>query len=144
MYSVYSNYLDPLINAEIVKLTKNDKPSEILDGIRYAYSKGIIGVLNNVRIISSSIADDEDYYEIIWRSQKLIEWLQWVNKNIVLIIGKETYRTIQVRVRIATSMLNKLVEENLITTKNAIKIHLNLVENVGRETMSIVNEDLPF
>ena len=143
MISVYSNYLDPLINAGIVNLTENPKFSEVYDQLRNAYNQGVKGILNNTRMISP-IADSEDYYCIIWQHERCIKWLQWVNEKITLCIGKENYQTLSVRLRIATSMLNNLVNDHLIKTTDAIDIHLNLAENLERETISLVNEDLPF
>lgn len=143
MISVYSNYLDPLINAGIVNLTKNPKFSEVYDQLRNAYNQGVKGILNNTRMISS-IAGSEDYYCIIWQHERCVKWLQWVNEKVTLCIGKEDYRTLSVRLRIATAMLNNLVNDHLIKTTDAIDIHLNLAENLERETISLVNEDLPF
>lgn len=143
MISVYSNYLDPLINAGIVNLTENPKFSEVYDQLRNAYNQGVKGILNNTRMISP-IAGSEDYYCIIWQHERCIKWLQWVNEKITLCIGKEDYRTLSVRLRIATAMLNNLVNDHLIKTTDAIDMHLNLAENLEREVISLVNEDLPF
>ena len=39
---------------------------------------------------------------------ELRNWLQWVNRNIVLNMGLDSHDTIMVKLRIATCMLNKL------------------------------------
>lgn len=149
MYSVYSNYLNPLVSAEIVNLTE-DKANAIYEQMRVAYNKGITSILDNVRMISP-IAEGEDYYEvlddfynIIHQNEESINWLHWVNEKITLNIGKECYTTLDVRVRIATSMLNKLVDKELIRLEDAILIHLNLTENLRMETWIVITEDLPF
>lgn len=143
MFSVYSNYLDPLKEAGIVDLTDNPKPSEIYNQLRNAYNQGVEGILDNIRMIAP-IEEGEDYYDIIQQHDSFKRWLHWVNKKITLEIGKETYRTLGVRLRIATGMLNNLVDNHIMSITAGINIHLNLVENVERETSLVTNEDLPF
>lgn len=80
----------------------------------------------------------------VWECQEwkeLHRWLVWVNRNIVLNLGLDSYETVGVKLRIATSMLNKIKTLDNITK---IEIHLNLTRNVWNEQRIIEVEDLPF
>lgn len=140
MISVYSHYLEPLG----VDCT-NKKPSEIYDSLRNTYNQGVTTILNNTRVfvMNDDEVDDEVLYEI-WRNDSLLDLLRWVNKKIVLTLGVADYRTIGVRMRIATGMLNKLVYEDKISMKIGACIHNNFVTTINREISAINTEDLPF
>lgn len=140
--SVFSKYLDPLREGNLICLTDDPKCSEIYDALRIAYNQGAVGVAYTTRMIAP-ISDDEDNYDIIeevWRNKELQEWLEWVNRKITLCIGIESYQTLGVRLRIATTKLDKL---NL-PFKIGAKIHYYLCNNVWNENELIINEDLPF
>ena len=139
MISIFSNYLDPLFgeNNEQEFL----KPSEVHDQLRIAYNQGAKGILNNVRIIS--VGNDDDDYDIICESfsnPEFRKWINWVNKKITLEMGKEDYRTIDVRLRIAVNMFNKLS----LPKKISYKVYFNLIDNIKWEMSAINTEDLPF
>lgn len=140
MCSIFSQYLLPLgVNNE------NSKPSEIYANLRIAYNQGAKGILDNAKVFT--LGDDEVDYDIlyeIWRKKELQNLLQWVNKKIVLILDIADYRTIGVRMRIATGMLNKLVKEGIISDKLSHKIHTNFVTTINGELSKINTEDLPF
>ena len=140
MISVYSHYLDPLgIDCA------NMKPSEVYDSLRIAYNQGVTAILENTRVFAMN--DGEVDYDIIyeiWRNTYLKDLLKWVNKKIVLHLGISDYRTIGVRMRIATGMLNKLVYEDKISIKIGACIHNNFVTTVNDELSAINTEDLPF
>jgi len=142
MYSIFSNYLDPLYgDSEQVLL----KPSKVYDRLRIAYNQGVEGILDNTRIIS--VGNDDDDYDIIcesFRNEDFKVWIKWVNKKITLELGKLDYRAIDVRLRIATNMLNKIVWNYPCFKKIAFKVHFNLIDNVKREISAIYTEDLPF
>lgn len=138
MISIFSNYLDPL-KGESVQIF--EKPSDTYTQLRNAYNQGVTGILDNIRIIS--VGNDDDDYDIICESfanSEFRDWIRWVNRKITLELGKEDYRTIDVRIRIATGMFNKL---NL-PKKIAFKVHFNLTDNIKREMSAINTEDLPF
>ena len=140
MISVYSHYLEPLG----VDCT-NKKPSELYDSLRNAYNQGVTTILDNTRVfvMNDDEVNDEVLYEI-WRNDSLRDLLRWVNKKIVLTLGVADYRTIGVRMRIATGMLNKLVYENRVSIKIGADIHNNFVTTINREISAINTEDLPF
>lgn len=140
--SVFSKYLDPLREENLICLTDNPKVSEIYEQLRIAYNQGSVGVLNTTRMIAP-ITDDEDNYDVIeevWRNKDLQTWLQWVNKNITLRIGLISYVTLGVCLRIATSMLNKID----LPFKMSSKIHYYLCNNARNEHSLYIDEDLPF
>lgn len=140
--SVFSKYLDPLREGNLICLTDDPKCSEIYDALRIAYNQGAVGVAYTTRMIAP-ISDDEDNYDIIeevWRNKELQEWLEWVNRKITLCIGIESYQTLGVRLRIATTKLDKLS----LPFKIGAKIHYYLCNNVWNENELIINEDLPF
>ena len=140
MYSVFSNYLQPLgVNCEVIK------PSEIYNRLRIAYNQGVEGILESTRMITSG-NEDEDYQIIItvWSNKELHEILKWINRKITLIIGIADYRTIDVRIRIAANRLDKLVNSSSISSRLNLIIFGNLISNVRQELSLINTEDLPF
>ena len=119
--SVFSNYLDAIG----VKNGPNVKPSEIYDQLRIAYNQGVKGIIECERIFVPQNGDEIDYdilYEI-WRNERLHGILTWVNKKIVLVLGIADYRTIGVRMRIATAMLNKIVYEGHLSEGQEVALH---------------------
>lgn len=145
MHSVFSNYLEPLIEARIV-LTEPKKPSDIYNRLRIIYNQGVKGILNNTRLMVLSSDGDVDYdllYEI-WRNEHLSKLTQWINENITLSLGIDNYITINVKLRIATGMLNNLVNKGLVSSISAIQYHDRLVSNVRNEVSILLTEDLPF
>ena len=140
MASIFSNYLTPLgVNDE------NSKPSVVYNHLRIAYNQGVKGILENTRIFTSENdeVNDEILYEI-WRNENLHNILIWVNEKITIMLGIADYRTIGVRMRIATGMLNKLVYEKKLSDKLGKKIHDNFVTTINGELSAINTEDLPF
>jgi hypothetical protein len=140
--SVFSNYLDAIG----VEIGTNTKPSEIYDQLRIAYNQGVKGIVECERIFVPQNEDEVDYdilYEI-WRNERLHDILMWVNKKIILFLGIADYRTIGVRIRIATAMLNKIVYEGHLSEKLADRIHNNFISSLNREICAINTQDLPF
>lgn len=140
--SVFSNYLDAIG----VKNGPNVKPSEIYNQLRIAYNQGVKGIIECERIFVPQNGDEIDYdilYEI-WRNERLHGILTWVNEKIVLMLGLADYRTIGVRMRIATAMLNKIVYEGYLSEKIADRIHYNFVSSLNDEISAINTQDLPF
>lgn len=140
--SVFSKYLDPLCEENLICLTDNPKTSEIYEQLRIAYNQGSVGVLNTTRMIAP-ITDDEDNYDIIeevWRNKDLQSWVRWVNRNITLQIGLISYVTLGVCLRIAVGMLNKID----MPVKISSKIHYYLCNNARNEHLLYLNEELPF
>lgn len=139
MNSIFSNYLTPL-GVD----TEGMKPSDVYNQLRIAYNQGVEGILLNTRMFClESDKDDELLYEI-WRNKDLSNIVVWINKKITLTLGLSDYRTIGVRLRIATGMLNKLVAEGKLSKDFCIRMHDNFVKTINSEISAINTEDLPF
>jgi hypothetical protein len=69
--------------------------------------------------------------------RKLVEW---VNYNIVRTIDIDNLKTINVKLRIATGMLNKIDLDQI----SKIEIHSNLTRNIHTEYYAILESELPF
>jgi len=136
MNSVFSDYEPIMANC-----TQETKPSEIYNQLRIAYNQGAKGILDCTRIFIPYYEQEEcDILYEIWRNPALRAIVRWINQKIVLELGIAKYQTINVRLRIATGMIN-----NLNLSKNlAISIHSHLVKNIQREMGLINTEDLPF
>ena len=149
MISVFSNYLEPLREAGLICLTDDQKPSEIYDQLRIAYNQGSIGVKHNTRLFVPYYEQDpddfdDDLYYKVRQNPPLMELISWFNSKFIPEMPSMSYLTIQVRVRIFVSKLNKLVNEGLVDKEVAIKVHLNLVDTLKEEYELLVNEELPF
>lgn len=138
--SVFSNYLS------LLKVTKDAdlKPTEVYDLLRIAYNQGV-SVVDSVEMFKLHKEGDEDdvIYEICINPD-LRQVVRWVNERIVLTLGIADYRTIGVRLRIATGMINKLVHEGKIPKGVGILIHQALVTNLNDEICAINTQGLPF
>lgn len=141
MISVYSHYLDPITG----EIDAFEKPSTTICRLRNAYNQGVEGILQNARVfaLNDGEVDDEILYEI-WRNEYLHDILVWINKKIVILLDIADYRTIGVRMRIATGRLNKLVYEGKLSEKLNRKIYNNFVTTINGEISAINTEDLPF
>lgn len=90
--------------------------------------------------------DFEILYKICTNS-KLRKLLNWINTNIVeyyIINGESSLKTVNVRVRIATGMLNNLFMDEVIGEWLARLIHENFTENLQQLQTDIRNDGLPF
>lgn len=136
MFSIFSNYL-ALLGA---KITAEMKISDIYNEMRIIQSRR--KVLSECPRVFLSGNEEEDFDAIyaICTIPDLRDLLKWVNQNIILLIGIIDYRTIDVRIRIFTGMLNKInMDKNI-----ALQIHQNVTSNVRQERSDLDTEDLPF
>ena len=134
MYSIFSDY-EPIMG----KNCEETKPSKIYDRLRNVYNQGGEGVLSNTRMFLGT-ADECDILYKIWENSDLQRVCKWAMKKIVLEIGKATYETIDVRLRIFSNMLDKVPISNLLR----IQLQTTFVQNVRWEMSNINVEDLPF
>lgn len=65
---------------------------------------------------------------------------EWILDNILCELGRASYLTIGVLLRIATSKLNKLD----LTKEEKLLIHTNMTRNIWNEFNRIEREELPF
>lgn len=74
--------------------------------------------------------------------------IEWVNKNILYELPKVksyvNYSFIGVRIRIFSNMLNKLMEENILSKDICIMYHQRLILRVKEILGKIYVEELPF
>jgi hypothetical protein len=141
MYNVFSDYLEPLG----VTICEETKPSEVYNQLRIAYNQGVEGILESTRLVTSG-REDEDYKIInaVWSNKELHNIIRWINRKITLIMGIADYRTIDVRMRIAVNMMDKLVLSGDIDKRLNLIMFGNLISNVRQELGLINTEDLPF
>lgn len=71
---------------------------------------------------------------------EMFDFNQWILGNILCELGRASYLTIGVLLRIATSKLNKLD----LTKEEKLLIHTNMTRNIWNEFYRIENEELPF
>ena len=71
---------------------------------------------------------------------EMFDFNQWLLRNILGELGRASYLTIGVLLRIATSKLNKLD----LTKEEKLLIHTNMTRNIWNEFYRIENEELPF
>ena len=149
MISVFSNFLSPYIDAGLLR-DMEQKPSNIYEQLSIAYNQGSIGVQNTTRwfVPYYEGQDPDDYDEQllydIWSNIHLQELVKWFNSKVIPEFATLSYQTINVRVRIFCSKLNRLVDDGLVSKETAIKMHLNLVNTIREEYNLLINEDLPF
>ena len=149
MNSVFSNFLDPYIEAGLLQDVGN-KPSKVYQQMAIAYNQGSVGVQNATRwyvpYYEERDPDDVDdsllYY--VHSNKYLQELIRWFNSKTIPEFTTMSYQTIAVRIRIFCSKLNTLVDKELVDKEMAIRIHLNLVETIQNEHDLIINENLPF
>ena len=134
MISIFSTY-EPIIGKDCEEI----KPSEVYNRLRIAYNQGAKGILNNTRMFLRTVDECDTLYKI-WENKDLQKLCNWAMEKIVLQIGKISYQTIDVRLRIFATRLDKLP----LYPYETIEIHNTFVENVRREASAVNTEDLPF
>jgi hypothetical protein len=88
--------------------------------------------------------DEERMYEYILQYKGLSDLIYWINKNILMQIDALESKTLEVRLRIATSMLNKVINEKKINKLVGVVIHDNFVKNLKRLYFDLSIDELPF
>lgn len=89
----------------------------------------------------TSVIDPVDYIKTVMPNPDVIRWVMWVNRNICQNLKTDYYKTTDVKLRIATGMLNNIQS---LTDLEKIQIHSNLVRNIRLEVGTIQEEALPF
>ena len=150
MITVFSNYLKPYVDEGLLPDVDQTKASKVYDQLSIAYNQGSEGVRNTTRFfVPHYEQQDPDEYDYdllyaIWSNSELQDIITWFNSKIIPEMQDLSYRTINVRVRIAINKMFKLVDEGKLDKKIAIKLHMNLTETIRNEVFELVNEDLPF
>ena len=68
----------------------------------------------------------------------------WITSNIFILLNDLHPKTLDVRIRIATSMMNKLVNEGKLNREMSILFHQGFVENLYKVKYDLQMESLPF
>lgn len=107
-------------------------------------------VLYDHHIITSSpltekeLFTDGHYIFTCITNNELRKIISWINKNIVLQLYEDSTKTTDIKIRIATGMLNKLAENKIIDKDYSILAHDILVKNVFEMRFELATEQLPF
>lgn len=150
MISLFSNFLEPFIDKGLLQDLDQSKPSNVYELLRIAYNQGASGVIHTTRFFCPYYdGQDPDEYDYdllyyIYSNKYLQELIEWFNSKIIPEFIGMSYQTISVRMRIFTSKLNTLVEKELVDKEMAIRMHLNMTENLQKENYLLINEELPF
>lgn len=80
-----------------------------------------------------------------WCTNKNLRKVEnWIVKNIFLQLNDLHPKTKDVRIRIATSMLNNLVNNNQLEKELSVYIHEAFVDNLSKVWFDLEVESLPF
>lgn len=92
--------------------------------------------------VNSNVLENEaeDIIELIHSNRELKDVILWVNKKILKEIKDISLATLDVRLRIATGMLNKVEIKPIMS----IIIHDNFVNNLRTLYFDLKMENLPF
>lgn len=101
-------------------------------------------ILEKSVLTSNEDITTSDYIYQCYNNDAFRKVIVWINKNILLQLTKDTYITTEVKIRIATGMINKLVKQEKLDRDYGIIAHDILVANVREVRSIIVDEDLPF
>ena len=142
MYSVFSKKLFEF-RAEVEKtdVLESWTLEETLRVLR-PYLTNTTALLH-VNSRSSDYEEDVVLYTI-YDNDELMRIVVWINKKILQQLGRISYLTLAVRLRIATGMLNKAIYNCKIDRNIGIMLHDNFVKNLMNVHNDLMNESLPF
>lgn len=151
MYNVFSNYL------KWSWLNKNAKTGSLeaaLNEMVKTYKTDKFHAYYNIEIdphiiVSSPLTLNEynqpgTYTYECFNNDDLKSVIKWININILLRLKDDSYITTGVKIRIATSMINKLVGQEKLKKDYALLAHDILVANVAEVRNILLDESLPF
>jgi len=144
MFNVFSNYLEPLVKANIIELTEQSKPSEVFNQLRIAYNQGVTGIEECIRLFVPNAEDEDDIVDYIMSNEALHPIIKRTNTRVLLNIGVLSPTTLYVNVRIINSMMEVLLRKGKLKKDVFILLSSNLMKNVQKLESEIAVEDLPF
>lgn len=152
MISVFSNFLDPYVEAGLLRDVDQTRIRELYEELRIAYNQGADGIRNTTRLFVpyyKQDASDFDYdlYYKLRSNEELFNLVKWFNDKFIPEFPNMKRATIRVRVRIFKSKLENLIKEGIVDNETAAKIYVNLVDSLeNEENCHFQNEtdDLPF
>lgn len=123
-----------ITNSTLLNYIAKNTPKELqYEWLRSTYTQDRFLLINNVQLYLN-------FLDVVL-NRDLRELNVWINKNIVLQFGNMSEKTFDVRMRIATSMLNKCQS---INDDKKREVHEHLIKRMTIEFYSVVNESLPF
>lgn len=151
MYGVFSKFLKWVWRSSS---SNNDNLRVIIDHMRNSYEKdertAYWTILTFPWIITKSVLTENDYITTsdyiyqCYNNDGLRAVVVWINKNILLQLTKDTYITTEVKIRIATGMINKLVAQEKLNKDYGMVAHDILVANIRELQNDMMDEELPF
>ena len=140
MYSVFSNKI-----IEVSKMLnccpENEKLSDVYDNVKDKLLYTSLCVTTNSNFLE---IDKEDAYEIILQNRVLEHVIHWINLKILTQLKTLESKTLEVRIRIATSMLNSAIQNNNLKPIWGIIMHDNFVKNLKELYFDLQIDELPF
>ena len=144
MFSVFSNYLNPFINEGLLQDLDQSIPSNVYELLRIVYNQGACHHTTKFFVPDSEgYKADELLYEI-WRNPELQKIVDWFNSKIIPEFETLDYRAKYVRLRIAISKMEKLVNQGFLRKDYFIILADNLARTLWNEQSLLIDEDLPF
>lgn len=140
MYSVFSNKIIE-VSKTLNCCPESEKITEVYSNIKDKLLYTSLCVTTNSNFLE---IDEEDMYDIILQNKDLQDVILWINSKILTQLETLESKTLDVRIRIATSMLNNVVQKSNIKPINGIIIHDNFVKNLKEVYFDLKTDDLPF
>lgn len=137
-------------NYDVLNITRKDYTRYIgfADFIRYMDAECKFGQIcyQSIPQLMCSIPDLDDceLYYVYASKPEVRKVCEWATKNILYQCDWLADSILDVRIRIAIGMINKLAKERTITKKQRYAFTENLVKNVNSVRYLLILEDLPF
>ena len=151
--SVFSNFLDPFVEAGLLRDVDQTRISALYEELRIAYNQGADGIRNTTRLFvpyyewQDPDEFDDDLYYKLRSNEQLYDLVKWFNSKFIPEYPNMKLATIHVRVQIFKAKLQKLIDEGIVENETAVKLYLNLVDTLQNEEQAMFQEqanDLPF
>ena len=100
-----------------------------------------------IQLMIPDFVEPDKAYEMTmeWASNDELRTVErWITNNIFVVLNNIAPKTYGVRVRIATSMINKLVHEGKLSHELSILFHEGFVKNLEKVWYDLEMESLPF
>lgn len=100
-----------------------------------------------VKLMIPDFVEPNEAYKMSmeWASNRDLRAVEyWITNCIFIVLNHLHPKTVGVRIRIATSMINNLVNEGKLNREFAILFHKGFVENLRKVWYDLQMESLPF
>ena len=145
MFSIFSNILRDRIR---LICQACDRRPHTIEEYKLSDTVDLITPGDNIPHVIIPYDETEDWTDKILyeycKNQSLRKVTQFVVDKILVDCDKMDYKTRNVRIRIFTGMLNKLVDNGNLDKTMAIKIHIGTIKNIRDLMSDLWTEDLPF